>query len=41
MNDTHDDQSVVAGTLYQWRIRACNPGGCSAYTSSDPTRASW
>ncbi|MFL5539709.1 MAG: Ig-like domain-containing protein [Longimicrobiaceae bacterium] len=41
MNDTHDEQYVVLGTLYQWRIRACNQGGCSAYTSSDPTRASW
>ncbi|SOD02103.1 Ig-like domain (group 2) [bacterium JGI 053] len=41
MNDTHDDQYVTSGTLYQWRIRACNRGGCSAYTSSEPTRASW
>jgi uncharacterized protein YjdB len=41
MNDTHDDQSVASGILYQWRIRACNQGGCSAYTSSEPTRASW
>jgi len=41
MNDTHDDQSVASGTLYQWRVRACNQGGCSAYTSSNPTRADW
>jgi len=41
MNDTHDDQYVVSGTLYQWRIRACNQGGCSAYTLSDPVRATW
>jgi uncharacterized protein YjdB len=41
MNDTHDDQAVTPGTLYQWRIRACNQGGCSAYTSSDPVRATW
>jgi hypothetical protein len=41
MNDTHDDQLVSAGTLYQWRIRACNQGGCSAYTSSAEVRASW
>jgi len=39
MNVTNDDQYVVSGTLYQWRIRACNQGGCSAYTSSQPTRA--
>jgi hypothetical protein len=41
MNDTHDEQVVAAGTLYQWRIRACNQGGCSAYTNSEPVRASW
>jgi len=40
-NTTNDDQYVTAGTLYQWRIRACNRGGCSAYTSSEPTRATW
>jgi hypothetical protein len=39
MNVTSDDQWVVTGTLYQWRIRACNQGGCSAWTSSEPTRA--
>ncbi|HEV7588268.1 MAG TPA: hypothetical protein VGO40_09135 [Longimicrobium sp.] len=39
MNETSDDQAVVPGTLYQWRIRACNQGGCSAYTYSAPTRA--
>ena len=31
--------AVKSGTLYQWRIRACNPGGCSAYTLSPETRA--
>ncbi|HKQ42672.1 MAG TPA: Ig-like domain-containing protein, partial [Pseudonocardia sp.] len=41
MNDTHDEQYVTAGILYQWRIRACNQGGCSAYTLSDPKRAEW
>ena len=40
-NTTSDEQYVVSGTLYQWRIRACNQGGCSAYTSSAPTRATW
>ncbi|HEX6368625.1 MAG TPA: hypothetical protein VF006_06825 [Longimicrobium sp.] len=38
MNVTMHDDPVVPGTLYQYRIRACNPGGCSAYTSSAPTR---
>jgi hypothetical protein len=38
-NTTYDDQWVVVGTLYQWRIRACNQGGCSAYPASEPTRA--
>jgi uncharacterized protein YjdB len=37
MNDTHDDQYLTSG-LYQWRIRACNQGGCSAYTTSAPTQ---
>ena len=40
-NTTTDDQAVTSGVLYQWRIRACNQGGCSAYTSSEPTRAQW
>jgi hypothetical protein len=34
---THQDP-VDQGTLYQYRIRACNQGGCSAYTSSASTR---
>jgi hypothetical protein len=39
MNVTSNDDAVVPGTVYQYRIRACNQGGCSAYTSSTPTRA--
>jgi len=40
-NSTNDSQYVTLGTLYQWRIRACNQGGCSAYTSSEAKRAEW
>jgi hypothetical protein len=29
---TFTDSSVAAGARYQYRIRACNLGGCSAYT---------
>ena len=39
MNVTSDEQVVVQGTLYQWRIRACNRSGCSEYTYSAPTQA--
>ncbi|HET7464100.1 MAG TPA: hypothetical protein VFJ82_22780 [Longimicrobium sp.] len=35
---THDDWAQP-GTLSQYRIRACNQGGCSAYTYSTPTQA--
>ncbi|HEU0300536.1 MAG TPA: hypothetical protein VFR37_13795 [Longimicrobium sp.] len=35
---THEDP-VVQGTRYQYRVRACNEGGCSAYTYSTRTRA--
>jgi predicted phage tail protein len=38
MNVTTHQDPVVPGTLYQYRIRACNPGGCSAQTSSVATR---
>jgi hypothetical protein len=37
-NVTTSEDPVTPGTLYQYRIRACNPGGCSAHTSSAPTR---
>lgn len=39
VNDTSDDQAVTPGTVYQFRVRACNPGGCSEYAYSTPTRA--
>lgn len=38
MNVTTHEDPVVPGTLYEYRIRACNQGGCSAYTTSPPTR---
>jgi hypothetical protein len=33
-NVTEDDEHLPPGVLYQFRIRACNPGGCSMYTTS-------
>jgi Regulator of chromosome condensation (RCC1) repeat len=38
-DDTAHTDPVVRGTRYQYRVRACNQGGCSAYTSSTPTQA--
>lgn len=38
MNVTSDDEAVSPGALYQYRIRACNQGGCSGYTNSAPTQ---
>lgn len=38
MNTTSTDDPSVPGTLYQYRIRACNQGGCSTYTYSAETR---
>jgi hypothetical protein len=29
---THSDGGLAAGTSYTYRVRACNSGGCSAYT---------
>ena len=31
---TYSDTSVVAGTSYAYRVRACNGAGCSAYSTS-------
>ncbi len=39
MNVTSDDEPAVPGALLQFRIRACNQGGCSAYTYSTPVRS--
>ncbi|HYH82396.1 MAG TPA: hypothetical protein VEX86_21570 [Longimicrobium sp.] len=39
MNTTSFNDPVVPGTVYQYRVRACNETGCSAYTSGTPTRA--
>jgi hypothetical protein len=39
MNVTTQEDRVAPGTLYQYRIRACNDGGCSAYTYSAPVQA--
>jgi hypothetical protein len=39
MNTTSDQDAITPGAVYQYRIRACNQGGCSAYTSSTPTQA--
>ncbi|MDB4947457.1 MAG: hypothetical protein JWM27_106 [Gemmatimonadetes bacterium] len=39
MNVTSDQDPITPSTVYQYRIRACNDGGCSAYTSSAPTQA--
>lgn len=38
-NVTNNQDAAVPGALYQYRIRACNQGGCSAYTYSAQTRA--
>lgn len=39
MNTTSYNDPVVPGTVYQYRVRACNETGCSAYTSSTPTQS--
>jgi predicted phage tail protein len=39
MNTTSDQDPITPGAVYQYRIRACNQGGCSAYTSSTPTQS--
>jgi hypothetical protein len=39
MDVTSIEDYVPAGGVYQYRVRACNAGGCSAYRSSSPTRA--
>jgi len=31
---TYDDFSVVAGKVYWYRVKACNPCGCSGYSNS-------
>jgi hypothetical protein len=38
MNVTDSEEYVKTGVLYQWRVRACNDGGCSDYTYSAPTQ---
>jgi hypothetical protein len=38
MNVTDSKEVLKAGLMYQWRVRACNDGGCSDYTYSDPTQ---
>lgn len=40
MNDYNTYDAVTPGGTYQYRIRACNQGGCSAYTTSPATTAS-
>jgi len=33
-DEGHDDTGLDAGTIYQYRVRACNDAGCSAYVTS-------